>query len=269
MTIAASAAIHPTALIEDGASIGENVTIGAFCVVGPHVQLANDVRLDSHVAVSGRTKIGARTRIFPFASIGSEPQDLKFKGEISSLEVGEDNQIREHVTMNPGTEGGGSLTRVGDRCLFMVGTHVAHDCMIGSNVIMANNSALAGHVEVGDFAVLGGLSAVHQFVRIGAHAMVGGMTGVERDVIPAGAVMGNRAHLAGLNLTGLKRRGIAKDDIHSLRSAYRDVFEGTEGELIERAEALQSTLPEAGPARDMITFILARSSRRFCMPAAV
>ncbi len=268
MTIAATAAIHPTAIVETGASIGENVNIGAYCVIGPHVKLGEGVKLEAHVAVSGRTTIGARTHIFPFASIGSAPQDLKFNGEITSLEVGEDNQIREHVTMNPGTEGGGGLTRVGDRCLFMVGTHVAHDCMIGSNVIMANNAALAGHVEVGDFAVLGGICAVHQFVRIGAHAMVGGMTGVERDVIPAGTVIGNRAHLAGLNLTGLKRRGIPKEDIHTLRAAYRDVFEGTEGELVERAEALQSTLPETGPARDMITFILASSNRRFCIPAA-
>lgn len=267
MTIAASAAIHPTAIVEDGATIGEDVSIGAFSVVGPHVQLGDGVRLETHVSVAGRTKIGARTRIFPFSSIGSEPQDLKFNGEITSLEIGEDNQIREHVTMNPGTEGGGGVTRIGDRCLFMVGTHIAHDCMLGSNIIMANNAALAGHVEVGDFAVLGGICAIHQFVRIGSHAMVGGMSGVERDVIPAGTVMGNRAHLAGLNLTGLKRRNIPKEDIHALRAAYRGVFEGTEGELVERAEALQSTLPDTGPARDMVDFILARSSRRFCIPS--
>ena len=268
MTIATNAAIHATAIVEEGASIGENVKIGAYSVVGADVKLGDDVCLEAHVAVSGHTSVGARTHIFPFASIGSAPQDLKFAGEVSSLEIGEDNQIREHVTMNPGTEGGGGITRVGDRCLFMVGTHVAHDCLIGANVIMVNNSVLGGHVEVGDFAVLGGLSAVHQFVRIGAHAMVGGMTGVERDVIPAGTVMGNRAHLAGLNLTGLKRRGIPKDDIHVLRAAYRDVFEGTEGELVERAEALNRTLQKDGPARDMVEFILARSSRRFCMPAA-
>ena len=266
MTIANTAAVHATAIVEDGASIGEGARIGPYCVVGPDVVLGEGVKLESHVAVSGHTTIGARSQVYSFASIGSAPQDLKFAGEITTLEIGEDNQIREHVTMNPGTEGGGGVTRVGDRCLFMVGAHVAHDCMIGSNVIIVNNAALAGHVEIGDFAVLGGLSAIHQFVRIGAHAMVGGMTGVERDVIPAGTVMGNRAHLAGLNLTGLKRRAISKEDIHALRAAYRDVFESQEGELVERAEALRDTLPASGPARDMIEFILADSSRRFCMP---
>lgn len=268
MTIAASADIHATAVVEDGAVIGDGASVGAFSVIGPNVRLGEGVKIESHVALAGHTTIGARTRIYPFASIGSPPQDLKFGGEITSLEIGEDNQIREHVTMNPGTEGGGGVTRVGNRCLFMVATHVAHDCQIGSNVIFANNAGVAGHVEVGDFAVLGGVVAVHQFVRIGAHAMVGGMTGVERDVIPAGTVMGNRAHLAGLNLTGLKRRGFEKEDIHALRAAYRAVFEGTEGELVERAEALLGSLPEIGLARDMVDFILARSSRRFCVPIA-
>jgi len=268
MTIAKTAVVHATAIVEDGASIGEDARVGPYCVVGPDVVLGQGVVLESHVAVSGYTKIGARTRVYSFSAIGSAPQDLKFGGEVTSLEIGEDNQIREHVTMNPGTEGGGGMTRVGNRCLFMVGTHVAHDCMIGSNVIMVNNSVLGGHVEVGDFAVLGGLSAVHQFVRVGAHAMVGGMTGVERDVIPAGTVMGNRAHLAGLNLTGLKRRAIPKEDIHTLRATYREVFESSGGELMERAEAIRKTLPETGPARDMVDFILADSSRRFCMPVA-
>ena len=268
MTIASTAVVHATAIVEDGASIGEGVRIGPYCVIGSDVVLGDSVILESHVAVSGQTRVGARTHIFSFSAIGSAPQDLKFDGEVTSLEIGEDNRIREHVTMNPGTEGGGGVTRVGDRCLFMIGTHVAHDCMIGSNVIMVNNSVLGGHVEVGDFAVLGGLSAVHQFVRVGAHAMVGGMTGVERDVIPAGTVTGNRAHLAGLNLTGLKRRDVPKDDIHALRAAYREVFESSEGELIERAEAVRETLPTSGPARDMVDFILADSSRRFCMPVA-
>lgn len=268
MTIADSAVIHATALVEDGAVIGDGARIGPYCTVGSDVRLGNDAVLDSHVALAGHTSIGAGTRIFPFSSIGSAPQDLKFAGEVTRLEIGEHNTIREHVTMNPGTEGGGGLTKVGDRCLFMVGTHVAHDCQVGSNVIMANQSALAGHVEVGDFTVIGGLSAVHQFVRIGAHAMIGGMSGVERDIIPAGTVMGNRAHLAGLNLTGLKRRGIPKDAIHALRAAYREIFEGTHGELVERAEAIQASLPESGPARDMVDFILAGSNRRFCTPAA-
>jgi len=266
MTIASTAVVHATAIVEDGASIGEGARIGAYCVVGPHVVLAKDVTLEAHVVVNGHTTVGARTRIYPFASIGMPPQDLKFNGEVTALEIGEDNQIREHVTMNPGTEGGGGLTRIGDRCLFMVGAHVAHDCMIGSNVVMVNSAGLAGHVQVGDFALLGGHSAIHQFVRIGAHAMVGGMTGVERDVIPAGTVMGNRAHLAGLNLTGLKRRGFPKEEIHTLRAAYRQIFESHDGELVERASALRATLPASGPARDMVEFILADSSRRFCIP---
>lgn len=268
MTIASSAVIHANAIVEDGATIGEGAYVGPFCVVGPNVSLGDNTRLDSHVSVAGHTTIGPRTRIFPFSSIGSEPQDLKFGGEVTTLEIGEDVQIREHVTMNPGTEGGGGKTRIGDRCLFMVGTHVAHDCQVGSNVIFANNALIAGHVEVGDFAVLGGICAIHQYVRIGAHAMVGGMTGVERDVVPAGTVMGNRAHLAGLNLTGLKRRGFAKDDIHALRAAYREIFEGKEGELVERAEALSGSLPETGMAREMVDFMLAGSNRRFCIPIA-
>ncbi len=267
MKIASSASIHATAIVEEGASIGENVSVGAYCCIGANVTLNDDVRLEPHVTVSGRTTIGKRSRIFSFSAIGSEPQDLKFKGEDTVLEIGEDNQIREHVTINPGTEGGGGITRIKDRCLFMVGTHVAHDCLIGSNVIMVNNSVLGGHVEIDDFAIIGGLSAVHQFVRIGAHAMVGGMTGVERDVIPAGAVTGNRAHLAGLNLTGLKRRGFSKDDIHGLRATYRNVFESDDGELMERAEAVKLSLTDGGLAHDMIEFILASSSRRFCIPA--
>src|SRR5215475_7057845 len=167
--------IHPTAVVAPGARLADNVVIGPYCIIGEHVTLAAGVNLKSHVVVEGRTTIGERTRIFPFASIGHVPQDLKYDGEASSLEIGADNTIREHVTMNPGTAGGGMVTRVGDHCLFMVGAHVAHDCQIGNYVIMANNATLAGHVVVEDHAVLGGLSAVHQFVRIGKHAMIGGM----------------------------------------------------------------------------------------------
>ena len=199
------ATIHPTAIIEDGAQLGENVSIGAYSVIGPEVTLGDGVTLESHVVVGGVTSIGAGTHIFPFASIGLQPQDLKFQGEVSRLEIGSNNVIREHVTMNPGTEGGGLLTKVGNDCLFMVGAHVAHDCQVSDHVILVNSATLAGHVEVGEFAIVGGLSAVHQFVRIGKHAMIGGMSGVENDVIPYGTVTGNRAHLLGLNLVGLKR----------------------------------------------------------------
>ena len=220
--------IHPTAVIEDGAKIGLDVKIGPFCVIGAQVTLDDGVELVSHVAVAGNTTIGAGTRIWPFASIGHQPQDLKFTGEESYLEIGTGNMIREHVTMNPGTAGGGLYTRVGNNGLFMMGSHVGHDCQLGDNVIMANNATLAGHVELGDFAFMGGLSAVHQFVRIGPHAMVGGMSGVEKDVIPFGSVIGNRADLGGLNIIGLRRRGFDRAAIHGLRDAYRAIFYGDE-----------------------------------------
>ena len=216
--------VHPTAIVEDGAKLGKDVDIGPYCIVGANVSLGDGVRLHSHVVVGGRTTVGDSTEIFPFASIGLAPQDLKYAGEESELIVGARVRVREHVTMNPGTSGGGMLTRVGDDCLFMVGSHVAHDCIVGNNVILANNATLAGHVEVGDFAIIGGLSAVHQFVRIGAHAMIGGMSGVEHDLIPYGSAMGERARLRGLNLVGLQRRDFTRDDITNLRTAYRILF---------------------------------------------
>ncbi|MFN3614014.1 MAG: acyl-ACP--UDP-N-acetylglucosamine O-acyltransferase, partial [Rubrimonas sp.] len=216
-----SVEIHPSSVVDPAARLGQGVRIGPFCCVGPDVTLGDGVELISHVAVAGVTSIGAGTRVWPFASLGHQPQDLKFRGERSVLEIGAGNMIREGVTMNPGTEGGGGVTRVGDRGLFMVGVHVGHDCIVGDNVIMANNATLGGHVVVGDFAVLGGISAVHQKVRIGAGAMVGGMTGVEKDVIPYGSVIGDRARLAGLNLVGLKRRGVPHDQIHGVRACYR------------------------------------------------
>ncbi len=268
MAIAETAQIHASAIVEDGAFIGEKVQVGPYAIIGPEVRLEEGVRIDSHAVVTGRTTIGRGTQVFPFASLGAAPQDIKFKGEHTTLEIGENVRIRENVTMNPGTEGGGGVTRVGDNCLFMVGTHVAHDCLVGANVIAANNATLAGHVEVGDFAVLGGICAIHQFVRIGAHAMVGGMTGVERDVIPYGSVIGNRAHLAGLNVVGMKRRGFDRPQIHALRAAYKAVFLGEEGSLHERADALVAELEGGGAAREMVDFILAGGSRRFCVPEA-
>lgn len=266
MAIAETAQIHASAIVEEGAVIGDKVYIGPYSVIGPEVRLAESVRIESHVAVTGQTTIGRGTQVYPFASLGTAPQDLKFRGERTTLEIGENVKIRENVTMNPGTEGGGGVTRVGDNCLFMVGTHVAHDCIVGSNVIAANNATLAGHVEVGDFAVLGGFCGVHQFARIGAHAMVGGMTGVERDVIPYGSVIGNRAHLAGLNMVGMKRRGFDRPQIHALRAAYKAVFLDAEGSLHERASAVAAELEGEGAAREMVDFILAGGSRRFCVP---
>lgn len=257
--------IHPSAIVDPAAKLGEGVSIGPFCVVGPDVSLGDGVRLVSHVAVDGRTSIGAETVIYPFASIGHRPQDLKFHGEPSELVIGARNQIREHVTMNPGTEGGGMITRVGDDGLFMMGSHVAHDCIVGDHVIMANNATLGGHVTLGDYVIIGGLSAVRQFVRIGSHAMIGGMSGVENDVIPFGLVMGDRARLAGLNLVGLERRGFKKDDIHALRAAYRMLF-GPEGTFAERVEEVGRDFGERALISDVLSFIRAKEARSLCQP---
>ena len=257
--------IHPNTIVASGASIGDNVTIGPFCNIGDDVELGDNVCLISHVSISGQTKIGAGTRIFPFASIGSEPQDLKFKGERSELIIGEQTIIREHVTMNPGTAGGGLVTRVGNHCLFMVGSHVAHDCQIADHAILVNNATLAGHVEVGEWAIIGGLSAVHQFVRIGKHAMIGGMTGVENDVIPYGSVIGNRARLSGLNIVGIKRRNFSRDTIHDLRKAYRLIF-AQEGTLAERLDDVAEDFSDVEPVREILDFIRKDSSRAICQP---
>ena len=259
--------VHDTAIIEPGSKIGEGVIIGPYCSVADEVTIGDNCVLESHVVVSGSTRIGPGSRIYPFASIGHVPQDLKYKGEASRLLIGSNNVIREHVTMNPGTEGGGLLTKVGDNCLFMVGAHVAHDCQLGDNVIMANNATLAGHVEVGDYAILGGLSAVHQFARIGKHAMIGGMSGVENDVIPYGSAMGNRAHLSGLNIVGLKRRGFSRKIIHNLRKAYRLLF-AEEGTMTERIDDVVESFGDVEPVMDIINFIRsgADTARAICRP---
>jgi UDP-N-acetylglucosamine acyltransferase len=257
--------IHPSAVVDSAARIGAGVTIGPFCCVGPEVELGDGVRLVSHAVVGGRTRIGAGSVIFPFACIGLQPQDLKYRGEPSELIVGKNNRIREYVTMNPGTEGGGMVTRVGDNGLFMVGSHVAHDCIVGDNVILANNATLAGHVVVGDFAVLGGLSAIHQFVRVGPHAMIGGMSGVENDVIPFGLVMGDRARLSGLNLVGLERRGFGREQIRALRAAYRMLF-APEGTLAERLEEVAGAFQEHQLVAEVVDFIRTKSSRALCQP---
>jgi len=257
--------IHPTAIVAPGARIADNVVIGPYCVIGEHVALSAGVSLKSHVVVEGRTTIGERTRIFPFASIGHEPQDLKYDGEASALEIGSDNTIREHVTMNPGTAGGGMVTRIGNHCLFMVGAHVAHDCQIGNHVILVNNATLAGHVIMEDYSILGGLSAVHQFVRVGRHAMIGGMSGVERDVIPYGQVMGDRARLNGVNIIGMQRRGFSRDDIQRLRNAYNFLF-GDTGTLSERVDEVAQRFGGCGPVDDLVAFIRADSNRAICQP---
>jgi UDP-N-acetylglucosamine acyltransferase len=259
------AQIHPTAIVAPGAELAEDVSIGPYCIVGERVVLGPGVSLAAHVVVDGRTTVGEGTRIFPFAAIGLEPQDLKYGGEPSSLVIGRHNTIREYVTLNPGTAGGGMVTRVGDHCLLMVGAHVAHDCQIGDHVIMANNATLAGHVVIEDYAILGGLSAVHQFVRIGRHAMIGGMSGVERDVIPYGQVMGDRARLAGLNIIGMQRRGFSRDDIQGLRSAYDFLF-SADGTLSDRVNEAAERFGGIAPVDEIIAFIRADSSRAICQP---
>jgi len=257
--------IHPTAVVDGDARIGANVTIGPYCIVGAEAELAEGVTLMSHVVVNGRTSIGANTKVFPFASIGLPPQAMKYKGEPSRLELGCNNIIREHVTMHTGTEGGGLVTRVGNNCLFMAGCHVAHDCRIGDHVIMVNSATLGGHVMVGDWAILGGLAAVHQFVRIGRYAMLGGLTGVESDVIPYGSVTGVRARLQGLNIIGLKRRGVSRDDIHVLRNAYRLLF-APEGTLAERLADVAKLFHGNAVVMEIVTFIRAESPRSICQP---
>ena len=261
--------IHPTAIIADSVRLGSGVSVGAYCVLEGNAQIGDGCILKSHISISGNTKIGKNCQIFPFASIGHIPQDLKYHGEESRLIIGDNNTIREYVTMNGGTQGGGMDTRVGNNCLFMVGAHIAHDCKVGNNVILANNATLAGHVEVGDFCIIGGLSAVHQFVRIGSHAVVGGMSGVEHDVIPYGSVMGERANLAGLNLVGLKRRGFDRDAIHALRNAYKMIFEDSDntGEtLAARAQKAKIEYKEFPAVLEILGFMGDKSSRSLCVP---
>lgn len=261
--------IHPTALIDPKAKLGKDVAIGPFCCIGPDVELGDGVTLISHVTIAGRTKIGAETIIYPFASIGHPTQDLKYNGEPSELIIGEKNKIREYVTLQPGTEGGGMVTKIGNNNLFMIATHVAHDCHIGNHVIMSNAATLGGHVHVGDYAIIGGLSGVHQFVRIGAHAIIGGMSAVEHDVIPYGNVKGERARLSGLNLVGLKRRGFSPEAIQSLRKVYQDLFEVDDHPLADRVEVAAEKYAQNKDVMQLIGFIKSDSSRSLCLPPSM
>ncbi len=257
--------IHSSAIISDGAKIDDDVFVGPFCVIGDGVTLGAGVKIHAHVVVEGNTRIGAGTQIFPFSAIGLAPQDKKFAGEESQLEIGENNVIREHVTMNPGTSGGGNLTKVGSNGLFMVGSHIAHDCVIGDHVILANNATVAGHCQIGDHVILGGLCALHQFVRVGDYAFVGGMTGVEADIIPFGMALGNRAALAGLNLVGMRRHDIPREQIHAVRKAYKELFAG-EGTLMERVELVDNEFSSDASVQKIINFIKSASDRSFCIP---
>ena len=261
----AGTTIHTTAIIEDGAQLGTGVTIGPYCHVGSKVILGDAVSLKSHVVVDGNTEIGAGTSIAPFASLGSAPQHLGYKGEDTKLVIGEGNNIREYVTMNPGTVAGRGQTVIGDNCLFMASTHVAHDCIVGNNVIMANNATLGGHVSIQDFVFMGGMSAVHQYCRVGIYAFVGAAALVTTDVIPYGSVIGNHARLEGLNIVGMKRRNTPRPVIHRIRSAYRLLF-AQEGTLQERIEDVSEMFSDSEEVSRIIQFIKAESSRPLCTP---
>ena len=265
MAIDPSASMHPSAVVESGANIAAGCQIGPFCHVGPEVTLHEGVVLKSHAVVTGLTEIGAETVIFPFANIGDIPQDLKYAGEKTQLIVGKRNRIREGVTMNTGTDGGGGITRVGDDNLFMTGAHVGHDAIVGNHVVVANQSAIAGHCIIEDGVIIGGLSGIHQFVRIGRGAIIGAVTMVTNDVIPYGLVQGPRGALDGLNLVGLKRRGVAKEDITALRAAYQALAQG-EGVFQERARRLSEEAPNSQYVRDVVDFVLKGSDRSFLTP---
>lgn len=260
------AKIHPTAIVEDGASLGGDVEIGPFSVVGPHVILSEGVRILSHVVVTGHTKIGARTIVHPHAVLGGGPQFRGDPGTEARLVIGEDNVIREHVTMNGGSVKGGGLTEIGDRGYFMAYSHVAHDCHVGTGVTFANSVALGGHVTISDGVNIGGVSAVQQYGRIGRNAFIGGLTGVPDDVIPYGMAWGDHARLEGLNLIGLKRRGVPRDRIHALRGAFRAIFFGR-GRLMDRARDAGERWKGFAEVEEVVGFILADSKRPICMPS--
>ena len=256
--------IHQTSVIDKKAKISNDVKIGPFCYVGPNVELADEVELISNVHIEGNTKIGKKTKIFPFASIGTQPQDLKFKNEENSLLIGENNLIREYVTINPGTEGGGSKTIIGNNCLFMISSHIAHDCKIGNNVIIANNVPLGGHVSIEDNVVIGGNSAVQQFTRIGRLAMIGGMTGVLKDVIPFGLSIGNRNYLQGINLIGLRRKKYDNKKIIGLDKAYKEIFSSEN--LHENLSRINGEHKDNELVSEVIKFIEKDKKRPICYP---
>ena len=265
MAIHADARIHPSAVIEDGATIGAGAKVGPFCVVGENVTLAEGVELKSHVVIPGHTRVGPQTVIFPFAVIGEIPQDLKFKGEASQLIIGARNRIREHVTMNTGTEGGGGVTRIGDDGLFMAGCHIAHDAQVGDRVIVVNSAAVAGHCIIEDDVIIGGLCGIHQWVRIGQGAIIGALSMVTNDVIPHGLVQGPRGQLDGLNLVGLKRRGVDRAEITALRAAFQQLAQG-EGTFMDRARRLSEESPDSDHVQQIVTFIMGETDRSFLTP---
>jgi len=256
--------IHNSSVIDKKAKIGKNVKVGPFCYIGPDVQISDNTELISNIHIEGNTKIGKGTKIFPFASIGTQPQDLKYKGESNNLVIGDNNTIREHVTINPGTEGGGGKTVVGNNCLFMISSHIAHDCTVGNNVVIANNVPLGGHVTIEDDVVIGGNSAVQQFVRIGKLAMIGGMTGVLKDVIPFGLSFGNRNYLRGINLIGLKRKKYKNAVIMELDEAFKKIFSSKS--LHENLSKINGEYKGNDLVAEVINFISKDKKRPICTP---
>ena len=256
--------INNTAIIDSNAKISKNVSIGAYSVIGPNVQIGEGTVVQSHVNITGNTIIGVNNKIYPFVSIGNDPQDLKFKGEKNFLEIGDNNSIREYVTINPGTEGGGGKTKVGNNCLFMVSSHIAHDCIVGDHVILANNVPLGGHAHVDDHAIIGGNSAVQQFTRVGKFAMIGGMCGVVRDVIPYGIAHGNRSILQGLNLIGLRRKNFPNKEILSLSEAYKIIFK--DENLTKNLSNLSNDLRKNELVSQVVKFIEKDKKRPICTP---
>ena len=256
--------IHKTAIVDSKAKISKNVKIGPYAVIGANVEIGEDTEIQSHVSIVGNTKIGKNNKIYPFASIGNDPQDLKFQGEETKLEIGNNNKIREYTTINPGTKGGGGFTRVGNNCLFMISAHIAHDCYVGDNVILANNVPLGGHAYIDDNAIIGGNSAVQQFTRVGKFAMIGGMCGVVRDIIPYGIAHGNRSVLQGLNLIGLRRNNIANKEIIILSDAYKEIFKNEN--LTENLNNLSEQFKSNELVNEVIKFIEKDKKRPICTP---
>ncbi|WPX96424.1 acyl-ACP--UDP-N-acetylglucosamine O-acyltransferase [Candidatus Bandiella euplotis] len=257
--------IHKTAIIEDGADINANVEIGPYCIVGKNVKLGEGVKLHPHVVIDGITHIGQNTEIFPFASIGSAPQDLKYKGEKSRVIIGKNNVIREYTTINTGTLLGNMETVVGDNCLFMIGSHIAHDCIVGNNVILANNATLGGHVVLGDNVIIGGLAAVHQHVRIGKFAIIGGVSAVVNDVAPFASVAGDRARIIGINVVGMRRNNFSKESISAIRDVFKEIFYNQDKSFNERIEFAKNSFKEK-ESQDVIMFLESNQKRSVCMP---
>ena len=256
--------IHKTAIIDSKAKISSTVKIGPYTVIGPEVEIDDDVNIQSHVNITGHTKIGKKNKIYPFASIGNDPQDLKYKGEKTKLVIGDNNTIREYTTINPGTLGGGGLTKIGNNSLIMIGVHIAHDCMIGNNVVIANSAAIAGHAEINDNVIIGGNCGIQQFTRIGKMAMIGGMTGVSRDVIPYGLSTGNRNFLNGINVVGLRRHKVANKEILGLTDAYKEIFK-TEN-LKENLGNLNGLYKNNILVKEVLEFINKDKKRPICTP---